>query len=268
MNEISPIRQPNPLRDALGRMGLVAACYGIARGGWRVAVKEARALRRLAFDPVRIRRYLDTHPVRKLQVGAGPNPLPGWLNTDLFPDVYAEHRDEIVFLDASKPLPLDEMTFDYIFSEHQIEHISEPAGRAMVTEFFRILRPGGRVRVATPDLAAVIRLYDDPLDELERHYIDWVMTRFLPDVQSGNRRCYVINQMFTAHKHRFIYDQETLSAILANAGFIDIQRRQPGESSDPVLRGIETHGRAIGDERVNRFETLVVEAIRPGRPVQ
>jgi predicted SAM-dependent methyltransferase len=256
-------RQADSLRETSPWLAPAVTCYRIVRGGWRVGVKEGRVLRRLVFDRFRIKRYVGTHRVRKLQVGTGPNPLPGWLNTDLFPDTYAEYRDDVIFLDASQALPLDDTSFDYVFSEHQIEHIPEPDARAMVREFFRILRPGGRVRIATPDLAAIIGLYRNPLDDLRRHYVDWVMANFLPNVESGNRRCYVVNQMFTAHKHRFIYDEETLAAILADAGFRDIQRYEPGESGDPALRGVEAHGRAIGDERVNRFETLVLEAVRP-----
>jgi predicted SAM-dependent methyltransferase len=224
---------------------------------------QVRSLRRRVVDGRAIDRYFQAHSVRKLQLGTGPNPLPGWLNTDLVPDSYPEHRDEIVFLDATKPFPLDAMTFDYVFSEHQIEHVTEPEARSMLKECFRILRPGGRVRIATPDLSAILTLYEDPLDERARHYIDWVVTRFLPNIRSGNRRCYVINQMFMAYKHRFIYDHETLAALLTDAGFVELVRQEPGESDDPVLRGVEGHGRAIGDEEVNRFETLVVEAVRP-----
>jgi predicted SAM-dependent methyltransferase len=153
------------------------------------------------------------------------------------------------------------MTFDYIFSEHQIEHISEADATAMLQECFRILRPGGRIRIATPDLAAILGLYDNPLHEIERRYIAWVMEKFWPNIRSGNQRCYVINHMFKAHKHRFIYDYDTLSAMLADAGFVEIVRAQPGESDDPVLRGVEAHGRTIGED-INRFETVVAEAIR------
>jgi predicted SAM-dependent methyltransferase len=220
-------------------------------------------MRRKALDPHRIRRYAEAHAVRKLQIGTGPNPLQGWLNTDLLPDTYPEHRDRIVFLDASRSFPFDDMTFDYVFSEHQIEHIPEPAAHTMVRECFRVLRPGGRIRIATPDLAAIVGLYDDPLDELEQHYVDWVMARFRSDVRSGNRRCHVINHMFKDHKHQFIYDYETLVALLSDAGFLEAVRWNSGESGDPALRGIEIHGHAIGDECVNSFETMVVEAARP-----
>lgn len=222
-----------------------------------------RSLRRRASDRREIVRYLDTHSVRKLQLGTGPNPLPGWLNSDLFPDIYPEHRDEIVLLDGSKPFPLGDATFDFIFSEHQIEHMSRTDAVSMVRECFRVLCPGGRMRIATPDFASIIELYNDPLTEPERHYVDWVMKRFWPDARSGNPRCYVINKMFTAHGHRFIYDQETLTAMLTDAGFVGLVRCSPGESGSAALRGLESHGRALGDEEVNRFETMVLEAMRP-----
>jgi predicted SAM-dependent methyltransferase len=231
--------------------------------GRYAAGRRVRSIGRRALDPRRITEYVETHQVRKLQIGTGPNPLPGWLNTDIAPDTYVEHRATVVLLDATKPFPLDDMTFDYVFSEHQIEHIPEPAARLMVAECFRVLRPGGRVRIATPDLDAILSLHEGELDEPARHYVDWVMARFRPDIRSGNRRTHVINHMFMDHGHRFIYDQETLVAMLTDAGFADPARFPPGESVDEELRVLETHGRAIGDERVNSFETMVVEAVRP-----
>jgi SAM-dependent methyltransferase len=224
---------------------------------------RVRGLRRRALDGRAIARYLRTHPVPKLQLGTGPNPLPGWLNTDLFPDVDPEHRSELVRLDAAKPFPLADMSLDYVFSEHQIEHIAEADARLMVEECFRVLKPGGRIRLSTPDLWAIVRLYEDPLGDAEHHYVAWVMTRFRPGISWGNPRCHVINHIFKDHGHQFIYDYETLSALLEGAGFREVIRCEPGESDDPVLRGIEAHGRTIGDEAVNRVETFVVEARRP-----
>ena len=55
-----------------------------------------------------IQRYVNSHQVRKLQIGSGPNTLEGWLNTDellISPGV--------VYLDATKPMCL-KCTFDYI----------------------------------------------------------------------------------------------------------------------------------------------------------
>jgi predicted SAM-dependent methyltransferase len=253
----------SPLRETLRHARPLATFHQAFNRRSYIAGMRIRALRRRVSDRHIIERYVETHSVRKLQLGTGPNPLPGWLNTDLLPDTYREHRREIVLLDATKVYPLEDMTFDYIFTEHQIEHISDTDATTMLRECFRVLRPRGRIRIATPDLAAILALYDAALDELQQHYIDWIMTRFRPNIRSGNQRCYVINHMFKDHKHQFIYDYETLRAILEDLGFRDVVRYKPAESDDPVLRGVESHGHAIGDETVNLFETMVVEAVRP-----
>lgn len=222
-----------------------------------------RGLRRKVLSDRRsIRSYFETHAVRRLQIGSGPNPIPGWLNTDLAPDTYGDHRANIVYLDATRRFPFDDGTFDFVFSEHQIEHISEAAAMDMVRECFRVLRPGGRVRIATPDLAAIAGLHTEDISPPARHYLHFMGERFVRDA-TGSLACHVINHMFYAHGHRFIYDFETLSARLSQAGFVDIVKYAPGESDDPALRQLEAHGCAIGDEAVNRFETMALEGTRP-----
>src|SRR5438477_50522 len=82
--------------------------------------------------------------------GAGFNSLPGWLNTDLEPK-----SASVIYLDAAKPLPFAYSTFDYIFSEHVIEHIPYPQGLSMLKECFRVIKPGGTIRIATPNLEQI-----------------------------------------------------------------------------------------------------------------
>ena len=62
--------------------------------------------------------------------------------------------------------------------------------------------------------------------------------------------------------HQFIYDHSTLRVALEKTGFVDIMNRAPGQSDDEILRGVEFHGRIIGNEELNAFETMVMEAIR------
>jgi predicted SAM-dependent methyltransferase len=207
--------------------------------------------------------YMAAHSIRKLQIGTGPNPLPGWLNTDLHPEIYPDWRDEIFFLDATRDFPLPDQSFDYVFSEHQIEHVSQADACHMLRECFRVLRNGGRIRLATPDLTALIALYREPLDPTGQHYLDWVTAKLGLQHPKEVTRCHVVNQMFYAYGHRFIYDAPALAELLEEAGFVDVVRCMPRVSEDPALVGLEAHGRAIGDEAVNRFETMVLEARRP-----
>lgn len=191
----------------------------------------------------------------KLHLGAGHNVLEGWLNTDWSP-----HHDEIVFLDVTFPFPFPDSSFAYVFSEHLIEHISHSEGRAMVAECSRVLRPGGTLRIATPSLDNLISLFDQNKSEASTRYVEWAMTtnHFPP---GSSPECFILNHFMRGWGHQFVYDPETLRAVLEECGFSGISSLAPGQSNDVQLQGIEGHGRVIGEEQ-NRFETMVLEARR------
>jgi len=85
-----------------------------------------------------IRAYLGAHAVRRLHLGAGGNLLPGWLNSDVSP-----LNSNVSYLDATDPFPFGDCTFDYVFCEHFIEHISYDKGQSALRECYRVLRPEG-----------------------------------------------------------------------------------------------------------------------------
>ena len=207
--------------------------------------------------PGRIREYLRGHSQPKLQIGSGANVLAGWLNTTLYP-----FAPNAVFLDASLPFPIPDESFDYVFSEHVIEHLDFDEAARMLRESQRILLPGGRIRIATPDLRQIIAVYAQPQSEPQQAYIRWIMDSFRPQIGEYNP-AHVINQSFHGWRHKFIYDQPTLFSAFGDAGFINIKRVEPGQSQDANLRGIEQHGEYVGSEQAMRYETMVLEAQKP-----
>ena len=218
---------------------------------------RGRFAREREYRSKAIENYLNSHHVRKLQIGAGPTILEGWLNTDYIPG----HR-EVIFLNATKRFPFEDGSFDYVFSEHQIEHLTYKEGLYMLSECYRILKPGGRIRIATPDLETLIGLYARDKSDLQQRYIKWFTKFFFPEA-GVYRESFTINAAFLKIGHRFIYDRATLKSAMEQVGFIDVTSYVPGESDDILLREIESHGKAIGSEDMNRFETLVLEAKRP-----
>lgn len=239
--------------------------------------------------------YLATHPVRRLQIGCGGNLLGGWLNSDLNPvrslGVYLATRQDgrtrgsvgpggrealhplkdIIFLDATKALPFPDETFDYVFSEHMIEHICYQDAMRLIEEVYRILKPGGRVRISTPDLRFLIDLYEQDKSEVQRRYLAWAAGAFLSDTKLPNipseveaLDAFVINNFVRNWGHQFIYDHKTLASALTRCGFCGVTRWQPGESDDEDLRGIESHGCRISED-FNRLESIVLEASKPVR---
>jgi predicted SAM-dependent methyltransferase len=196
--------------------------------------------------------YLRSSKVAKVQIGCGSNLLEGWLNTDYtaFPSV--------LYVNAVKPLPFPSGTLDYVFSEHMFEHVSREEGQQFLREVHRALKPQGKVRIATPDLAFLIRLYDNPDADLARRYRQAVAASFPAEFDIAPRAV-VVNRFFYSWGHQFIYDFDILVHTLTSAGFTDVRQCKPRESDDPLLRNLESHGKVIGDE-FNEFETIVVEA--------
>jgi predicted SAM-dependent methyltransferase len=236
------------LKGSFFLVGLVRAFRGL---GSDIRVLLGLVGRRRAIDA-----YLKSHQTTKLHIGASNSMLDGWLNTDVFPS-----QEGVVYLDATKRFPFNEATFDYIMAEHMIEHISYAEGQEMLSECFRILKPRGRVRFATPDLRVLINLHAQPRTLEQDQYLDWV-TANMPEADEC-KSVFAINNAFRAWGHQFLYDQPTLKHALELQGFQDIVFYKPGVSGTSALTDLEAHGREIQAEHINEFETMVVEASKP-----
>lgn len=194
-----------------------------------------------------VREYLSSEAVPRLHLGAGPVRLAGWLNSDL---ISGE-----VYLELGRRMPFPDATFAYAFGEHVIEHLFEDRAQTSLRELRRVLRPGGVLRLTTPDLRKIIAIYEDRNPVVRRE----AYARFLDD-ETGKRHdqpCQILNDYLRLWGHRYVYDEQDLRARLEGAGFEDVERIEPGESRHPLLRGLERHG---GADWVNRAEAMCLEA--------
>jgi predicted SAM-dependent methyltransferase len=166
----------------------------------------------------------------RLHVGCGPVHLDGWINIDVrrYPAV-----DFI--LDVRDGLPFHDLRF--IFAEHFIEHLPFWEAQRFLSDCRSALAPDGVLRLSTPNL-------------------DWV---FRSQYESGGvRDCFQLNQAFRGWGHQFLYNAETLAAVLRKAGFDGVEFRAYGESSHRELHGLERHERSADTEELPHV--LVVEA--------
>lgn len=199
--------------------------------------------------------YLRNNEIKKLHLGCGDIILESWLNVDI-----SEH-DDVMILDLRNPIPFEDSTFDYIFSEHFLEHLEYDEGMRLLKECFRILKPRGKIRTATPDMEFLFNLYKNRKNEKLKKYTTTFLDACLPELNTHNP-VFLINLFFRDWGHRFIYDLNTLSDSLKKAGFERITRYKAKKSKDINLRGIEKREKYVGEENY-KLDTLIVEASKP-----
>ena len=163
----------------------------------------------------------------KLNFGAGPYPIAGWINVDLD----ARARPQVV-ADLRKPLPFTEGCADFIHTEDFIAVLDPAELRAFLAECRRILKPEGAMRVLTPDLARFAHMY---LEEPARLVDIW--NRFVGVPLVTGTACEVFN-LGMQLAGRFQYDASTFASIATGAG-LDTSIVRYNESRFRELRDLD-----------------------------
>jgi predicted SAM-dependent methyltransferase len=188
-----------------------------------VQVRERRRARTLVGAPLR------------LHLGCAASPKEGWLNVDL-----VGHGADLAW-NLRRRLPFPDCSADAVFHEHVLEHFSPEHGLVLLDECFRLLRPGGTVRVGVPDARAYAQSYLAG----GRGMIEKVRPgRPTPML--------ALEEIFYHHGHKAMYDAETLTFFIRAAGFKDVAERSFGDS---VLS-------PAPDSTHRREETIYVEGTR------
>jgi len=89
-----------------------------------------------------------------LNLGCGRHFHPLWTNVDL-----RAHSPGVIEHNLRSSLPFAEKSFDAVYHSHLIEHLPRDEAPGFLKECARILRPRGVLRIATPDLETIARLY-------------------------------------------------------------------------------------------------------------
>jgi SAM-dependent methyltransferase len=198
------------------------------------------------------RRYTlgdDTLPVKRLREKQGPAAAPpppsppivlhvGCGGAQLPPRMFEGYQEVRLDIDpAVKPdvvgsiteIPLRNAVADAVYSSHNLEHLDSHQVPLALSEFFRVLKPGGRIVIATPDVEAVAAAIPDV--GLEGVLYESPAGPITPkDVLFGLGSAVAKGNAFYAHRTAFT--QASLTAALTQAQFRDVTvLRHPQEYS-------------------------------------
>jgi hypothetical protein len=198
----------------------------------------------------------------RLHLGCGSTVVPGWENIDKSPSIVlarvpgmrrilaavhvltpeqanAVFPSGIVRADVRRGLHYEDATVRYIYSSHMIEHMPRWQGLALVKECRRVLIPEGVLRLATPDLAQVVDAYRSGVKGGAATAADAFMGglgTFLE--QPGSRVQRLLQRLFVA-PHQWLYDEQSLTLLLEDAGFFDVGVRGFRDSALPDIALLE-----------------------------
>jgi len=146
---------------------------------------------------------------KRLHWGSGSITPYGWVNSDIYPFPGVD-----VVADILQGLPFPDSEFQSIVSIHVLPEIPFRDLDAALTELYRILKPGGTLRLSLPDLDKAIRAY---------HSKDIDYFFLIPDGQIECLSGKMIVQLLWYGQSRSMFTVEFAQELLARNGFMDPQ---------------------------------------------
>lgn len=89
-----------------------------------------------------------------VNLGCGGCFHPDWVNFD-----FVSQSSHVIQHDLRTRLPLDDGSCAVVYHSHVLEHFARAFAPLFLQECYRVLAPGGLLRVVVPDLETIARLY-------------------------------------------------------------------------------------------------------------
>jgi SAM-dependent methyltransferase len=149
---------------------------------------------------------------------------------------------DIIIHNMRYPLPFDDDQLDVVYHSHFLEHIDREFAGPILKECYRVLKPGGIIRIVVPDLEQLINQYINTIKNVEidnkelfeQHEaaIVQLFEQMVRKEGAGTKSQKTIVRFFeriirgdannSGETHRWMYDRVTLFALLKITGFRNI----------------------------------------------
>jgi SAM-dependent methyltransferase len=210
-----------------------------------------------------------------LHLGCGLTTPDGWLNVDgsfqvaltrrprlkkllvaarVLPRIQAEipWSPSVVRLNLARPLPFPDDHFAAVYSSHLLEHLFHEHAIALLTECYRVLRPGGICRAVVPDIEAIVARYSQAKAASDPSAGNRMMEELLVHDKGPKRGLIGFYYRMTAfHQHKWMYDAASLEQLFTRAGFRSVRRADYLNSRIGRIAEVETPGRILDGQGVS-----------------
>lgn len=189
------------------------------------------------------------HETIKVNLGCGRRALQGWINYDssikiqvmkyrivrrlLYffkiiskEDLESQWPRNVIRRDLRKSIPLKDNSVDYIYCSHMLEHLLLEDARKLIREAFRVLKPGGWMRIVVPDLKLLATKYvEEDLSFFNAKSKGDLAGKFIEYLRFIDKRPFWKKLLDPYHPHRMMYDFDLLKELLINCGFKKVEKR-------------------------------------------
>jgi predicted SAM-dependent methyltransferase len=128
-------------------------------------------------------------------------------------------------------LPYNDNSAPNIFSSHFFEHIFKNEAEALTKECYRVLKPGGIIRICVPSLLNEIEAIENAIKAYKANGSDNIQKYVTSNIVGFNS---------TYSNHRYIYDWEKLSSMFKASGFKDIKQYEFQQGEIPDVKVLDT----------------------------
>lgn len=187
----------------------------------------------------------------------------GWLDHERFERYRLGVWRRVRLWDVRYGLPLPDGVLPHVYSSHLIEHLEREACRRLLRECYRVLRPGGVLRLVAPDLFVSASQYVDLVRGLERGEAvpSEVVTYLEQPVLMADLTDRFVSEILepdparrAVYGHVWMYDCFSLNRLLREVGFDPVVRCEFRQGSVPDLPVLD----------VRRENSMHIEARKPG----
>lgn len=138
---------------------------------------------------------------KQLCLGAGNVRIPGFISID------SRELPELDYVTSVDKLDMfQDNSVDLIYSCHVLEHFPRRATQRVLREWYRVLKPGGTLRLAVPDFEACVKVYETTKN----------MALLLGHLVGG--------QDYPGNTHFMVFDFTYLATLLSEVGFRNIRK--------------------------------------------